>query len=142
MSESDFFNYSHVGHAIQITRKWNAKPLKTFPSSYQPPMQVNIVTHTISSSSNGYYQVHAKPKTIQQQQTLPMLPNWAKFFTSKPWLQRHLPNGNPIYFIEKLYPFFLMDHIPSQYFQGLQRARIYYENEELENLTESLSVIE
>lgn len=101
-------------------------------------MQVNIVTHTVTTNS-GYYQVHAKPKTVVQQ-ALPMLPNWANFFVTKPWLQRYLPNGNPIYFIEKLYPYFFMDHIPSQYFQGLQRARIYYENEELENTTQSLSV--
>ncbi|KAG2237059.1 hypothetical protein INT48_001827 [Thamnidium elegans] len=109
VSESDFFNYSHVGHAIKITRKWNAKPLKTFPSSYQPPMQVNIVTQTSASAGQV---VLSKPKAVTQ--PLPMLPNWAKFFISKPWLQRYLPNGNPIYFIEKMYPFFLMDHIPSR----------------------------
>ncbi|KAI7904630.1 uncharacterized protein BX663DRAFT_541633 [Cokeromyces recurvatus] len=44
------------------------------------------------------------------------------------FLLRYVPNGNPIYFVEKLlYPFFFRDHIPSQYFQGLQRASIYYE---------------
>lgn len=136
MSESDFFNYSHVGHAIKITRKWNAKPLKTFPSSYQPPMQVNIVTQTNASS---ILLTTSRPKVGSQ--PLPILPNWAKFFLSKPWLQRYLPNGNPIYFIEKLYPYFLMDHIPSRYFEGLQRARVYYENIEQEGMTESLGII-
>lgn len=144
MSESDFFNYSHVGHAIQITRKWNSKPLKSFPSSYQPPMQVNIVTHSDAGVSNaGYHQVqqHGRIKNTVQQQQMPILPNWANFFVNKPWLRRYLPNGNPIYFIEKMYPFFLMDHIPSRYFEGLQRARIYYENEEMEQMTESLEVL-
>lgn len=97
-------------------------------------MQVNIVTQTSAGPV-----VLNKPKAVTQ--PLPMLPNWAKFFISKPWLQRYLPNGNPIYFIEKLYPFFLMDHIPSRYFEGLQRARVYYENIEQEGMTESLGVI-
>lgn len=158
MSESDFFNYSHVGHAIQITRKWNSKPLKSFPSSYQPPMQVNIVTHhdaAVGGNNANYHQVHHPQQqqsyanrvktTVQSQQSMPILPNWAKFFVDKPWLRRHLPNGNPIYFIEKLYPFFLMDHIPSRYFEGLQRARIYYENEEMKQqmtaAVESLGVL-
>jgi hypothetical protein len=140
MSESDFFNYSHVGHAIQITRKWHSKPLKTYPSSYQPPMQVNIVTNSSNSSSSSsstsspqqQTTIHYNKKLLSPKQQLPTLPNWANFFISKPWIQHYLPNGNPIYFIEKLYPFFLMDHIPSQYFNGLQRARIYYENEEAE----------
>ncbi|KAI9356069.1 Alpha/Beta hydrolase protein [Pilaira anomala] len=136
VSESDFFNYSHVGHAIKITRKWNAKPLKTFPSSYQPPMQVNIVTQTNASS---ILLTTSRPKAVPQ--PLPILPNWAKFFLSKPWLQGYLPNGNPIYFIEKLYPYFLMDHIPSRYFEGLQRARVYYENIEQEGMTESLGIV-
>ncbi|KAG2206704.1 hypothetical protein INT47_003646 [Mucor saturninus] len=140
VSESDFFNYSHVGHAIQITRKWNAKPLKTFPSSYQPPMQVNIVTQTVGSSSTGYYQplvtTSSKPMTTT---ALPVLPRWAQWLMNRPQLQRHW-NGNPIYFIEKMYPYFLMDHIPSQYFEGLQRARIYYEKEMTEQTTESLRV--
>ncbi|KAI8645141.1 Alpha/Beta hydrolase protein, partial [Parasitella parasitica] len=140
MSESDFFNYSHVGHAIQITHKWHSKPLKSYPSSYQPPMQLKIITDSSkgkgngsssSSSSSNQHQVVVHKKLLKPQQEerieeqQAMLPNWAKFFIYKPWAQRHLPTGNPIYFIEKLYPFFLMDHIPSQYFYGLQRARIY-----------------
>jgi hypothetical protein len=144
MSESDFFNYSHVGHAIQITRKWHSKPLKSYPSSYQPPMQVNIVTHgNQNNSSVGYHQVQATARTSSSvhQQQLPILPNWANFFIQKPWIKRYLPHGNPIYFIEKLYPFFLMDHIPARYFEGLQRARIYYENEEMEQIAKSLEVL-
>jgi hypothetical protein len=134
MSESDFFNYSHVGHAIQITRKWHSKPLKSYPSSYQPPMQVNIVTNSSSALSSSPQQTvaHYNKTLLLPSQQLPTLPNWANFFISKPWIQRYLPNGNPIYFIEKLYPFFFMDHIPSQYFAGLQRARVYYEKEETE----------
>lgn len=146
MSESDFFNYSHVGHAVQITPKCHSKPLKTYPSSYQPPMQVNIVTNSNSSSSDGSNSstVHDNDRTSLQQanpynkkllstkQQLPTLPRWANFFINKSWIQRFVPNRNPIHFIEKLYPFFLKDHIPSQYFQGLERARIYYENEEAE----------
>jgi hypothetical protein len=139
MSESDFFNYSHVGHAIQITHKWHSKPLKSFPSSYQPPMQLNIITKINGSNNNNQHQIVIHKKLLKQQQQeqlvdeqQAMLPNWAKYFIYKPWIQKYLPNGNPIYFIEKLYPFFLMDHIPSQYFHGLQRARIYYENEEFE----------
>lgn len=146
MSESDFFNYSHVGHAIQITRKWHSKPLKSYPSSYQPPMQVNIVTHANHENSNIVYRqvqpTHGGSKSsLQQQEQMPILPNWANFFIKKPWLKRYLPHGNPIYFIEKLYPFFLMDHIPARYFEGLQRARIYYENEEMKQITESLGVL-
>lgn len=140
MSESDFFNYSHVGHAVQITHNWHSKPLKSFPSSYEAPTQLNIVTstHSDSSSSGGSnHQIVVHKKLLKQQQQQQhmdeqqaMLPNWAKFFLYKPWLHNYLPNGNPIYFIEKLYPFFIKDHIPKQYFDGLQRARVYYENEE------------
>jgi hypothetical protein len=145
MSESDFFNYSHVGHAIQITRNWHSKPLKAFPSSYQPPMQVNIVTSSasVSASPSTYQQAvsshhhHHKQKVQLQQSNVESLPKWAKVIMSQRWTEKV---GNPIYFIEKLYPFFLMDHIPSQYFKGLARARIYYESEELEATTESLGL--
>ncbi|CEP16589.1 hypothetical protein [Parasitella parasitica] len=146
------------GHAIQITRKWHSKPLKSFPSSYQPPMQLNIIignsssrSSSSSSSNSSQHQIVVHKKLLKQQhqeerldEQQALLPNWAKFFLHKPWVQRYLPSGNPIYFIEKLYPFFLMDHIPSQYFYGLQRARIYYENEEKELnneiITESLKL--
>lgn len=152
MSESDFFNYSHVGHAIQITRNWHSKPLKCFPSSYQPPMQVSIVTNSLSSSSVSfsasptttavvYHQPHIqnqKPKKVALPvPSMESLPKWAKFISSTTWSEKV---GNPIYFIEKMYPFFLMDHLPSQYFKGLARARVYYENEELEQTTESLGL--
>jgi hypothetical protein len=151
MSESDFFNYSHIGHAIKIQPKWRSKPLRTYPSSYQPPMQVNIVTHANAAATigvgGGYYQVQphgSKANNKQQASSLPILPtnlpSWAKFFMKKSWIQYYLPQGNPIYFIQKSYPFVLMDHIPSSYFEGLARARIYYENEELEQMTESLSI--
>ncbi|GAN00604.1 lipase, class 3 [Mucor ambiguus] len=149
MSESDFFNYSHVGHAVQITPKWHSKPLKFFPSSYEAPTQLNIMTNTLSdSSSNGSHQVAVHKKLIKQQEQQQhmdeqqaMLPNWAKLFIYKPWLQNYLPNGNPIYFIEKLYPFFIKDHIPKQYFDGLQRARVYYENEESELMDRQNQII-
>ncbi|KAF1807052.1 Alpha/Beta hydrolase protein [Mucor lusitanicus] len=149
MSESDFFNYSHVGHAVQITHNWQSKPLKSFPSSYEAPAQLNIITSTLGdSSSNGSHQVVVHKKLLkqpQQQQSMDeqqaMLPNWAKVFIYKPWLQNYLPNGNPIYFIEKLYPFFIKDHIPKQYFDGLQRARVYYENEESELMNQQNQII-
>lgn len=102
-------------------------------------MQVNIVTHTLNT---GYYQsalINPKP-TTNKPTTLPVLPKWAQWIMSQTWFNQSKNQGNPIYFIEKLYPYFLMDHIPSQYFEGLQRARIYYEQEELEHATESLYV--
>ncbi|KAI8881910.1 alpha/beta-hydrolase [Backusella circina FSU 941] len=118
LSESDFFNYSHIGHAIQITHNWETQPLKSYPSSYQPPLQVNITT----SGSNHKGKAPAPLKLDQEE--LPVLPAWAhRFILNRPWFTKR----NPIYVIEKLYPFFLMDHIPSQYFYGLQRARVYYE---------------
>ncbi|KAI8066287.1 Alpha/Beta hydrolase protein [Gilbertella persicaria] len=125
ISENDFFNYSHIGHTIHITREWHTKPLKSYPSSYQPPMQVNIVMRHQQPVRN-----HKKLLARQYENLpLPNLPKWATLIKNS-WVQRYLPHGNPIYFIEKMYPFFLMDHMPSQYFHGLQRARLYYEKEE------------
>jgi hypothetical protein len=118
LSESDFFNYSHIGHAIQITHNWETKPLKSYPSSYQPPLQVNIVTTGSAHKKNA-----PGPLTLEQEE-LPVLPAWAhRFVLNQTWFTKR----NPIYVIEKMYPFFLKDHIPSQYFYGLQRARLYYE---------------
>ncbi|KAI8340982.1 Alpha/Beta hydrolase protein [Choanephora cucurbitarum] len=123
MNDNDFFNYSHIGHAIQITHSWQTKPLRSYPSSYQPPMQVNVVTHQHEHMQTLVAQQHKQP-------ALPDLPKWVTFLLGKPWLQQWLPDENPIQIVERLYPFFLKDHIPSQYFHGLERARIYYKKEQ------------
>ncbi|KAF7722570.1 hypothetical protein EC973_002960 [Apophysomyces ossiformis] len=123
MSRTDFFNYSHVGHAIQIAYPWQSKPLRMYPSSYQPTMQVDIVL--------GAWRDVALPSNVR-----PLRPSFndTKKQTKLPWWARYvekaaakLGNGNPIHGIEKLYPFLIRDHIPVHYFEGLHKARIHYE---------------
>ncbi|KAI9031535.1 Alpha/Beta hydrolase protein [Phycomyces nitens] len=94
MSSTDFFNYSHIGHAIQINSSWHRKPLRVYPSGYQATMQVEIVM-------GGY------------EERSPWFRTLANRFT----------DGNPIHAIESIYPFFFRDHIPVHYFQGLNKAR-------------------
>jgi hypothetical protein len=98
MQTTDFFNYSHVGHAVQITYPIiHAHPLKCYPSSYQPNLKVDIV----AGDYDGHWDEQVPSKTSF----------WHR---------------NPIPIIESFYPFFIRDHIPIHYFKGLERARVYY----------------
>ncbi|KAG0166542.1 hypothetical protein DFQ28_007183 [Apophysomyces sp. BC1034] len=137
MSDMNFFNYSHVGHAIQITHPWHTKPLKMYPSSYMPTLQVNVVlgacgTEIIDDEqqSNGYVGSSVSPPTESAK-----LPGWMEFIANQSLVQQYVTPKlkqatiNPIHVIEKFYPFFMKDHIPYYYFEGLQRARVYYVNE-------------
>ncbi|KAJ2958937.1 hypothetical protein NQZ79_g5517 [Umbelopsis isabellina] len=51
-SRNDFFNYSHIGQAIQILSKWHEKPVKIYPSTYQPSLKVQVVLGAYNNSSS------------------------------------------------------------------------------------------
>lgn len=113
LPSTDFFNYSHVGHAVQITHPMlNPEPLKIYPSSYQTNLKVDIIvsanTTYVSSSNNA-----AKKVTSIKHYPL--------------WIRPLLKKYNPIPLLESFYPFFIRDHIPIHYFEGLDRARAYYD---------------
>lgn len=119
MPSTDFFNYSHVGHAVQITHPiLSSQPLKIYPSSYQSNLRVDI---TVSTSKK-----YSQDRKFDNNTSLPAIdstiithyPKWIR-----PFLQRV---KNPIPVIESFYPYFLKDHIPIHYFEGLERASAYY----------------
>lgn len=112
--QTDFFNYSHVGHAVQITHAMlNPDPLKIYPSSYQSNVKVNVVVSSDSDTLLPQQKRQPSPDVA-----IGEYPWWIR-----PWIKRA---GNPILIIESFYPFFLRDHIPIHYFEGLERARFYY----------------
>ncbi|KAI7904234.1 Alpha/Beta hydrolase protein [Cokeromyces recurvatus] len=109
---TDFFNYSHIGHAVQITWPWMSKPIKIYPSSYESNLKVNVVdskenynNNTMDSVVSGL-EVRHMNNTKQQ--------------------QHKQKKKNLIGFIESMYPFYIYDHLPNGYFEGLERARDYY----------------
>jgi hypothetical protein len=117
MPSTDFFNYSHVGHAVQITHPvLSSEPLKIYPSSYQSNLHVDITVSALKKHNQD------QKNTINQldidSTVIAHYPKWIR-----PFLKRV---QNPIPFIESLYPFFLKDHIPIHYFEGLERASAYY----------------
>ncbi|KAI8974126.1 Alpha/Beta hydrolase protein [Pilobolus umbonatus] len=142
VSDYDFFNYSHIGHAVQINSKIYSKPLKTYPSSHQSPMKVNVTIGTPLAEIMSQAEPLDSAATACRES--PKMPPWAKSWADNKLVQ-YFMKKNPIPAIEGLYPFFIMDHIPSQYFEGLQAARIYYENQIIARkgakaVTDSLSV--
>ncbi|KAL7320973.1 hypothetical protein PS15m_000800 [Mucor circinelloides] len=119
---TDFFNYSHVGHAVQITHPMlNPEPLEIYPSSYQPNLNVDIV---VSSPYSPSYQKKIDPDSSMAKSSKDLTANYPWWV--RPFLKRVI---NPIPFVESFYPFFLRDHIPIHYFEGLERARGYYKKE-------------
>jgi hypothetical protein len=117
MPRTDFFNYSHVGHAVQITHPvLSLEPLKIYPSSYQSNLRVDITTNTIKK-----YNENQDPKPSQINVDSTVINHYPKWM--HPFLRRV---QNPIPFIESFYPFFVEDHIPIHYFEGLERASAYY----------------
>ncbi|KAI8378822.1 Alpha/Beta hydrolase protein [Choanephora cucurbitarum] len=114
VSSTDFFNYSHIGHAVQITYPMlHEKPLKIYPSSYQSNLTVDI-----ASSSDHLIPEEPPLANKTQEVDLQSYPWWFR-----PILKSH---RNPISLLESFYPFFLRDHIPIHYFEGLERAQVYY----------------
>lgn len=115
--QTDFFNFSHVGHAVQITHATlDPNPLKIYPSSHQTNLKVDVVVSDSDFPRNR--QLQAKEKKAAPLPDMKAYPWWIR-----PWIERV---ENPIPIIEWFYPFFLRDHIPIHYFEGLERARVYY----------------
>ncbi|KAI8338817.1 Alpha/Beta hydrolase protein [Blakeslea trispora] len=120
VSSTDFFNYSHIGHAVQITYPMlHRKPLKIYPSSYQSNLTVDIAS---SSSSDPCTSDHQQLPDKTQAVDIQNYPWWFRFI-----LKRY---HNPISVVESFYPFFIRDHIPIHYFEGLERAQEYYNHQE------------
>lgn len=117
---TDFFNYSHVGHAVQITHPiLNPEPLKIYPSSYQSNLKVDIIVSSSSYQGGGAPDQNTCSSDSKSSNDLTANYPW--------WFRPFLKRGtNPIPFIESFYPFFLRDHIPIHYYEGLERARGYY----------------
>jgi hypothetical protein len=117
---TDFFNYSHVGHAVQITHPiLNPKPLKVYASSYQSNLDVDIIVS--SSPHQGVGVPNQNTCSNNPKSSNDLTVNYPWWF--RPFLKRVI---NPIPFIESLYPFFIRDHLPIYYYEGLERARGYY----------------
>ncbi|KAI7862927.1 Alpha/Beta hydrolase protein [Spinellus fusiger] len=133
MKTTDFFNYSHVGHAIQINRPWSSKPFHVYPSGYQVTMQIEIVLGAWGGRSfpKENYRQHTKishnyrHNPFKNEKEL-VLPRLAVFLSDQAWLQffvNTFTDGNPIHILESVYPFFFQDHLPVNYFDGLGRIR-------------------
>jgi hypothetical protein len=108
MPTTDFFNYSHVGHAVQITYPiLHHYPLKSYPSNYQPNLHVDIIPGAWQGNSD-----YSNRKII-----------------------------NPITKLESFYPFFIRDHIPINYFKGLERARMHYMTKQKDDASQQNEMI-
>ncbi|KAF7731222.1 hypothetical protein EC973_000638 [Apophysomyces ossiformis] len=136
MSDMNFFNYSHVGHAIQLTHSWHSEPLKMYPSSYMPTLQVRVTLGAYDSNkTNGQQQSNGRAESSESANETAHRPEWLEYIANQSVVQKYVAPRlkaaqiNPIKVIEMFYPFFMKDHIPCHYFEGLQRAREYYSNE-------------
>jgi hypothetical protein len=168
-SRNDFFNYSHIGQAIQILSKWHDKPVKIYPSTYQPSLKVQVVLGAYSNSSSTN-DIHGQEPFAQNEESYIVssptgtdstsssrsgsqflqltklrrqstvdkkildsykpIPIIIQKLDEKGWfnkLDEWMKGSNPIQGIERLYPFWFMDHIPHSYYSSLQRLRQYYE---------------
>ncbi|KAI9277390.1 Alpha/Beta hydrolase protein [Sporodiniella umbellata] len=121
---TDFFNYSHVGHAIQITHPiLSSKPIKAYPSSYESNLEVVLSSGNWKSNwSHGMAQKEYKHAN-KQENKYARTEDASYSAWTKATLNRF--GMDPISFIESFYPFFIRDHIPIHYFNGLERARQY-----------------
>ncbi|KAH8552216.1 Alpha/Beta hydrolase protein [Umbelopsis sp. PMI_123] len=119
-SRNDFFNYSHVGQAIQLLSLWHEEPVKIYPSTYQPSLKVKVVlgAYNTPASLNN---IHGQERFAEDEEAYTV--GW--FDKLDTWLK----GTNPIQCIEAVYPFFFMDHIPHEYYTALQRLRRYYEHQ-------------
>jgi hypothetical protein len=168
-SRNDFFNYSHVGQAIQLLSWWHDQPAKIYPSTYQPSLKVQVVlgAYDTSTSVNDIhgqepfdedeetFAITSSPTTtsptdsmsgsqflqlttLKRQSgsdykpidTYKPIPILVRRLDQSQWfdkLDRWMKGRNPIQCIEGLYPFFIMDHIPHEYYSALQRLRHYHE---------------
>ncbi|KAI8379384.1 Alpha/Beta hydrolase protein [Radiomyces spectabilis] len=149
MSSTDFFNYSHVGHAIHIKHRWHRKPIRVYPSSYQPTMQVEIVLGAWDPTREEKEQYDCTNDLVQSAQERDdqvakrPLPRLVRRLESQPWFQflaKRYGDDNPIHLLEKIYPFFITDHMPVNYFKGLQRARAYYKKKTEQQAAEALQI--
>ncbi|KAG0747606.1 hypothetical protein G6F57_002919 [Rhizopus arrhizus] len=122
---TDFFNYSHVGHAVQITHPiLNPKPLKAYPSHYETNLNVILSsgrwTKPWSHTAAKQELKHSTDKKSKYAKTSDTYYSaWTKYGVDQLGL-------DPISFIESLYPFFMRDHLPIHYFNGLERAREHH----------------
>ncbi|ORE03889.1 alpha/beta-hydrolase [Rhizopus microsporus var. microsporus] len=123
---TDFFNYSHIGHAVEITHPiLNPRPLKIYPSSYQSNMKVSIVP----GSWKGIWSYgKAKKDFLRSTNKYTKTQDYGYSAWAKNALNRL--GIDPISLVESFYPFFIRDHIPIHYFKGLERARAFYNRQE------------
>ncbi|KAI9357478.1 Alpha/Beta hydrolase protein [Pilaira anomala] len=123
--QTDFFNYSHVGHAVQITHTMlDPNPLWIYPSTHQTNLKVDVIVSDTDVPKNRKRQLEEKRIS-----NLPFAPMIEKYpWWIQPWIKRVV---NPIPILESFYPFFLRDHIPIHYFEGLERARAYYKTRDM-----------
>ncbi|KAI8969319.1 Alpha/Beta hydrolase protein [Mycotypha africana] len=140
--KTDFFNYAHVGQVVQLTHPLlNDEPLKTYPSPYETAAVIEVIDTASSFSTSSLAEKTSNteldnnsepctpvPEELQDERLIPTairhasaksLPSWLKF------LMQQLQYSSPITMLESLYPFFIRDHIPVHYFEGLDKIRDY-----------------
>jgi hypothetical protein len=171
-TRNDFFNYSHVGQAIELLSLWHEKPAKIYPSTYQPSLKVQVVLGGYNTSTSANI-IHGQERFTEDEEaynvssptltdssmssrtgsqilqltkvkrrsasdyrpveTYKPIPILVRHMDENGWfdkLDKMLKGTNPIQLIEGLYPFFLMDHIPHEYYTALQRLRHYHEQQD------------
>ncbi|KAG0164138.1 hypothetical protein DFQ30_010458 [Apophysomyces sp. BC1015] len=116
----DLINYFHTGHAIKLIRRdeklaEDEIPLEEYPSVYHPALVVKLIP--------GKYDRCIDLSNFKPLQT--PYDESAKPWWTKPveYLAASFGGGNPIHGIEKLCPFFIKDHLPIGYFNGLENVR-------------------
>ncbi|KAI9470518.1 MAG: Alpha/Beta hydrolase protein [Benjaminiella poitrasii] len=75
----DFFNYSHVGHAVHLAWSWARRPLYIYPSSYESNLKVDVV---VGESKRGKEEEERKKSPID------VIESMYPFF-----IHDHLPYG-------------------------------------------------
>ncbi|KAI8098630.1 Alpha/Beta hydrolase protein [Halteromyces radiatus] len=129
VSKWDFFNYAHVGHGVLIPHN-PERPLTLKPSSYQSPgsMQIIAINSTLyrpyALTPTPPSDINGLPKWMQ------VIHSWHTFYRS--WIPASSDEyptktiRNPLQLLECFYPPVLRDHIPHNYYHGLECARKFY----------------
>ncbi|KAI9281211.1 Alpha/Beta hydrolase protein [Umbelopsis sp. AD052] len=66
-SRNDFFNYSHVGQAIELLSLWHEEPAKIYPSTYQPSLKVQVVLGGYNTSNSANI-IHGQERFTEEEE--------------------------------------------------------------------------
>ncbi|KAG9288953.1 hypothetical protein G9A89_019575 [Geosiphon pyriformis] len=139
INKMNLLNYAHVGEGMRFFRD-GRKPVSTwdsFDNAIEPVVVQRKRRNYSLYSMFGWNSLDSEGKVADSETESKFCRNGKPWFSRKDVFRtepnyKH-PVGSPLIWIERVLPTFFRNHLPIRYFEAMQRARIYFDNEDDDN---------